>query len=48
MCECFIECLKNLMYNNRNEWTIKHELAWMKFFTLITNQFMSSTSSKTI
>ncbi|CAF1461687.1 unnamed protein product [Rotaria magnacalcarata] len=48
LCECLIECLKNLMYHNRNEWTIKHELTWMKFFTLITNQFLSPTSTKSV
>ncbi|CAF0793194.1 unnamed protein product [Rotaria sordida] len=48
ICECFIDCLKNLMYQNRNEWTIKHELTWIKLFTLITNQFISPTSTKTI
>jgi hypothetical protein len=52
LCASFIECIKDLMYRNGNEWTIKHELTWMKLLTLITNQFLSpqppSSTTKTI
>jgi len=53
LCVSFIECLKNLMYQNGNEWSIKHELTWMKLLNLITNQFLSpspqiSSTTKTI
>jgi len=43
------------MYQNGNEWTIKHELTWMKLLNLITNPFFSpppppqtSSTTKTI
>jgi hypothetical protein len=40
------------MYQNGNEWTIKHELTWMKLLNLITNPFFSppqtSSTIKTI
>jgi hypothetical protein len=42
ICESFLESLKNLMYQNGNEWTIKHELTWTKFYILTTNKFVSS------
>lgn len=54
LCASFIECLKNLVYQNGNEWTIKHELTWMKLLSLITNQFfppslsLPSSTTKTI
>jgi hypothetical protein len=53
LCVSFIECLKNLMDQNGNEWTIKHEITWMKLLTLMTNQFLSppppqSSTTKTI
>ena len=42
ICECFIECLKNAMYHQEIEWTIKHELTWMKFLSLISAPFVLS------
>ncbi|CAF1599488.1 unnamed protein product, partial [Adineta ricciae] len=45
ICESFLESLKSLMYQNSKEWTIKHELAWTKLFTLTTGQFLSATPS---
>lgn len=39
-------CLKDLMYHDGTEWTIKHELTWMKLFTLMTNPFVSPTKPK--
>jgi hypothetical protein len=49
LCVSFIECLKNLMYQNGNEWTIKHELTWTKFYILTTNKFVSSSpTTKTV
>ncbi|CAF0726369.1 unnamed protein product [Adineta steineri] len=47
ICESFLESLKNLMYQNGHEWTIKHELTWTKLFTLTTNKFLSSIPSST-
>lgn len=42
LCVSFIECLKNLVYQNGHEWTIKHEMTWMKLLTLLTTPFLSS------
>jgi hypothetical protein len=41
LCAAIIECLKNVMYQNGNDWTIKHEMTWMKLLNLITNPFLS-------
>ncbi len=48
LCDSFIECLKNVMYQHGNEWTMKHEITWMKLLNLITNPFLSSQPTSTL
>lgn len=41
------ECLKNMMYQNGTEWTVKHAITWQKLLTLMTNQCSTGTNSST-